>query len=161
MTQELDIDTCMDRFRLAGRELFNSYFRLPDPYANQSGGWELEERFGHVENALFESLVLAPASLPHVPYGQLQPGILVELRRAQFAPIMINRDVSSGYWDHPITQITSDAKLAFVRFFDWDQLGCRDNQYVQARIEEWPAHPESKGKLALVEAQYVRFIRRP
>jgi hypothetical protein len=72
---------------------------------------------------LFDQLVAAPGSLPFGAYGTHQPNILVLLRGLDFAPIMINREVDTEYWDHPIVEITKDAQLSFVRFFDWDVLG--------------------------------------
>jgi hypothetical protein len=149
------LDESMNRFRIASRELFNHFFRVDDPYNND--GWLFEERFCHVEAVLFEQLVVAPSSLPSVTYGTHQPAICVVLRHSDFAPIMINREVDSGYWDHPLGEVTKEAQLSFVRFFDWDLLAIRDNQYVRVNIDAWPAHPEAVGKHALVEAQYVVF----
>jgi len=151
----MDLDELMNRFRLASRELFNHHFRVLDPYNND--GWLLEERFGQVEAVLFEQLVAQPAKLPSVALGIHQLSIRVALRHGKFAPIMINREIASGYWDFPIEEVTEDAQLSFVRFFDWDQLAIRDNQYVRVIIDTWPPHPETAGKHALVEAQYVAF----
>jgi hypothetical protein len=151
----MHLDESIGRFRIASRELFNHYFRVADPPTDD--GWVLEERFGFVEAVLFEQLVVAPHSLPSVAYGLHQPAILVALRYADFAPIMINREVDSGYWDHPLTEVTRDATLSFVRFFDWDALAIRNNQYVHVIVDAWPTHSEVVGKHALIEAQYVVF----
>ena len=151
----MEFDEQMNRFRCASRELFNHYFRVLDPYNND--GWLLEERFSLVEAALFEQLVAACVALPSVPWGTHQPAIRVALRHGDFAPIMVNRDIDSGYWDFPIKELTKDAQLSFVRFFDWDLLAVRDNQYVRVVVDAWPQHPEVVGKHALVEAQYVVF----
>jgi hypothetical protein len=150
----MDIDELMNRFRCASRELFNHYFRVLDPYNNN--GW-LEERFSEVEAVLFEQLVAAPAALPRAAWRTHRPAIRVALRHGDFAPIMVNRETDSGYWDFPINEVTKDAQLSFVRFFDWDLLAVRDNQYVRVVIDAWPQHPEAAGKHALVEAQYVVF----
>lgn len=147
----------MNQFRLASRELFNHYFRIPDPYDNN--GWLLEERFSHVQRILFQKLVTEPASLSDTEYGDLQPEILVELRCSESTRIMINREIRSGYWDYPIEKITQDARLLFISFFDWDQLDYRDNRYVRLQIDTWPSHPETSGKHALIESQYVRFTK--
>lgn len=149
------LDESMNRFRIASRELFNHFFRVIDPHNN--GGWLFEERFCQVEAALFEQLVATPCSLPKVTYGAHQPAIRVLLRTSEFAPIMINREVDSGYWDHPLREITKDARLSFVRFFDWDLLGIRDNQYVRVMVDALPAHPEIVGKHALIEARHIVF----
>lgn len=155
MSTIIDIDGLMNQFRLASRELFNQFFRVPDPYKNN--GWLFEARFSVVQMTLFQKLVTEPASLANIEYGNLQTEILVELRDCDVAPIMINREVDSGYWDHPKKEITKDARLVFVRFFDWDQLDYRDNHYVRVQIDRWPSHPETAGKHALIESQYVRF----
>jgi len=145
----------MNRFRLASRELFNGYFRVEQPYKN--GGWLLEERFAIVEKALFDQLVLVPHELPEVKYGKHQPKIRVILRGSEFAPIMVNREAHSGYWDHPLVEVTREVSLSFLRFFDWDQVGIRDNHYVQVVVDDWPSNPEVRGFHALIESQYVAF----
>jgi hypothetical protein len=155
-----DLDALINRFRIAARELFNTYFRVDDPYKNN--GWSGAERFSDVEVLLFEKLVAEVAGLSIVGYGNLQPEIRVSLRQGlDHAPIMINRETDSGYWDHPIREVTPDAKLVFIRFFDWDQLDYRDNRYVRVQVEKWASHPEIEGKQALVNAGSVRFGRAP
>ena len=152
----MNLDEMMNRFRLASREVFNHYFRVPDPYDNN--GWLFEERFSEVQVVLFQKLVAEAASLSCVRYGCLQPEILVELRAEQ-TPIMINREIDSGYWDNPIKEITKDARLLFISFFDWDQLDYRDNRYVRLQIDSWPLHPETAGSHALIESHYVSFAK--
>jgi len=151
----MTIDDSISQFRLASRELFNTYFRIADPYNDD--GWALAERFSEVESALFDQLVAAVVSTSFGSYGTHQPNIQVILRGVEFAPIMINREVDTGYWDHPIVEITKDAQLSFVRFFDWDVLAVRDYQYVRVRIDAWSAYPEVMGKHALIEARLVAF----
>jgi hypothetical protein len=145
----------MTRFRAASREMFNQYFLVEDPWNNN--GWVLEERFSEVEAVLFDALVARPSGTHVVRYGELQPEIQIVLKDSEFAPIMINRETDSGYWDFPITEMTKSTKLSFIRFFDWDLLALRDNHYVRARINEWPERPECVGKHALVEVQYIAF----
>ncbi len=111
----MSIDEMMNQFRVASRELFNYFFRVPNPYAPESNGWVLEERFREVENILFQKLVTEPACLMSVEYGYVQSEIGVELRLCEFSPIMINREMNSGYWDYPTKEVTKDVKLAFLR----------------------------------------------
>jgi len=151
----MTLDDSVNAFRLASRELFNGYFKVADPYEN--GGWLLEERFSAVEEVLFEQLVSEPHSLPEGRYGSGQVAVAVELKSSDRAPIMVNRSQDSGYWDHPLVQVTKDVKLSFLRFFDWDQVGTKDNQYVRVVIVDWPTHPEVAGFHALIEAQYVVY----
>lgn len=150
----MNFDLIMNRFRIASRELFNHHFRVDDPWNND--GWALEARFSEVEATLFQAIVLDPVRQIELMYGQHQPSIRVELR-SQFAPVMINRDQDSGYWDFPIRTVTSTARMSFVRFFDWDLLSFRDYQYVRVVIDEWSEHPECAGKHALVDSQSVAF----
>ena len=56
-------------------------------------------------------------------------------------------------------KVPRDAEMVFVGFFDWDQLSFRDNQYVRVQLISWPAHPETKGKHALIDSQSVQFAR--
>jgi hypothetical protein len=153
----MELNELMNRFRIASREVFNHFFRVPDPYNND--GWLLEERFSEVQAVLFQKLVLEPSGLSEPSYGAPQPCIRVVLRHSEFAPIMINRGIDTGYWDFPLREVTKDAHLTFIQFFDWDQLAYRDNQYVRVQIESWPSHPEVVGRHALVESQYVSFIQ--
>lgn len=157
MNDDVDIDERMKQFRLASREIFNRFFHIPEPYEND--GWLLEERFSDLQVLLFEKLVSEPAKLSTIRYGIVQNEIAVTLSSVDVAPIMINRDVDSGYWDYPVKEVTKEASLFFVCFFDWDQLDCRDNQYVRVQIDRWPAHPDAVGRHALIESRYVRFLK--
>jgi hypothetical protein len=157
MAVNLDIDEMMNRFRLASRTLFNQFFRVSRPYENE--GWIVEQRFSEVQALLFEKLVTEPASLPNVKYGFPQPEITVRLRN-RTAPIMLNRERSSGYWDYPLKEINDEARLIFIRFFDWDQLDYRDHRYVVVEVQDWPAHPEVVGKQGLLESHHARFGER-
>ena len=158
MNGAIDIDGMMDRFRLASRELFNHYFRDPGLY--DGDGWALAERFSAVQDVLFQKLVVEPASLSTVSYGDPQPDILVALRPGiESAPALINRETKSGYWDHPVREIAQGSKLLFISFFDWNQLDYRDNQYVRVQIEHLPSHPETGGKQALIDRRHVVFSK--
>lgn len=152
----MEINSLVHRFRLASRDLFNHFFRVEDPYENEDA-WAFEERYSEVEALLFEKLVLEPANLPVIRYGSMHPAIGVEIKYGEFAPVMLNRELDSGYWDDPIKEVTSEAKLAFISFFDWDQLDYRDHRYVRVQVLEWPSQPHTIGKHALIETHYVIF----
>jgi hypothetical protein len=155
----MDLNEMINRFRLAGRELFNNFFHMPDPWKSSDLAFQLEARFSAVEEVLFRQLVLEPAGLPFIGYKNVQPLIQVELAGSDFAPIKLNREIKSGYWDHPIKEVTRDAVLLFMGFFDYDILSYRDNRYVLVQVESWPSHPDAVGKQALLESQYVRFTQ--
>ncbi len=152
----MQLDAHLNQFRIASRELFNKFFRVDDPYKNDQA-WVLEERYREVEALLFQKLVVEPMNLPTVAYGVPNPHIRVELKHGEFAPIMLNREVDSGYWDHPLREVTREAKLAFISYFDWDQLDFRDHRYVRVQVLEWPSQPGAVGKHAFIEAHYVRY----
>jgi hypothetical protein len=152
----MTLDDHINRFRVASRELFNGYFRTPDPYGG-TVGWVLEERFSAVESLLFQKLVTEPSALQLEHYGDVQNHILVE-PQADSVPWMLNRELNSGYWDGSPAKVTREARLFFVKFFDWDQLAIRDNRYVRVKVAEWAAHPETTAKHALIETQYVRYV---
>ena len=153
----MDLDTLMQRYRLADRELFNHYFHVEDPYQDLHA-WDVEYSFRQVQHVLFAEMVQTPADLPRVPYFAIQPAIHVRLKTPPCAAL-INREINSGYWDHPVKEITQEATLHFVRFFDWDQLSQRDYHYVWVLIANWPEHPDLVGKHALIETMYVRFTK--
>lgn len=155
-----DLDKSIKQFRIASRELFNDLFRVSDPYEADSNAWVLEERFREIQNLLFQKLVLEPHEMPEIKYGDAQLDIAVELHICEVTKIMLNREINSGYWDYPINEVTREAKLVFLNFFDWDQLDYRDNQYVRVQVSDWPSHPDAIGKHALIESQCVRFTRR-
>lgn len=155
----MDLDKLVNRFRLASRELFNHFFRVDDPYNNDEA-WTQEEGCSEVESLLFQKLVLEPAELPVIPYGTVNPHIRVELKAVStFAPIMLNRELDSGYWDYPLREVTREAKLAFVEFWDWDDLDYRDHRYVRVVIQDWASHPETIGKHAFIETYLVCFTK--
>ena len=151
----VSVDVRMERFRLASQLVFNSYF-LGD--ARAEDGWDAHRRFSRVENVLFDELVLVPLGLATDGYRRRQAGLRVVRRHQEPLPVMLNRHVDSGYWDHPIDSLTSDAVLEFVEFFDWDYTNAaRDNIYVRAAIASWPGHEDLVGKHLLVEAAHVTF----
>lgn len=161
----MTLDEMMKRFRVASRELFNHFFHVSTvtdeagaPLKGHSNeAWDFEERFSHVEDALFENMVCQPAKLTHVVYGILQPEIIVEFT-GDFCPIMLNREINSGYWDFPLREVTRDARLSFIKFFDWDNVDYHDNRYVLVQVDDWPSHTEAIGKQALIDSHYVHFV---
>jgi hypothetical protein len=155
----MNYDVQLNRFRVASRELFNNSFRVENASGNGTDpeAWDALERFEEVECVLFEKMVLEPLEMAGPTYGHRNPRIRVCLRSGSSAPIMMNRDVDSGYWDHALREVTDDAVLEFVRFFDWDQLHYCDYRYVRVVVAGWPSQPAAVGKHALIESQYVRY----
>ncbi|NMG72922.1 hypothetical protein [Parazoarcus communis] len=159
MSTPADLDELMNQFRLASRELFNHFFRISDPYNNGQRAWLQEGQFRDVQAVLFQKLVAEPMSLRIAEYGNPQPNVLVGSRHDGAVPIMLNREIDSGYWDYPVKEVGTDARLLFVSFFDWDQLDYRDNRYVRVQVDRWSTHPDVVGKHGLIESHYVRFAK--
>jgi hypothetical protein len=150
----MNLDEAMIQFRIASRELFNNFFRVS---GSKSEAWLLAERFGSVEELLFEKLVTEPLSITNARYGQVNPSIQVKVRAGNRASILINREVNSGYWDYPLTEFTDDATLCFIGFFDFDPVTWRDNQYVEAQVKAWSSQEDVLGKHALIDARDTRY----
>ena len=150
------MDKLVNKFRLASRDLFNTYF-LDDFLASED--WEFYEHFTLIEEHLFLALVTTKAGIREVTYGFQQPEVLVIPKRESICgiPIMLNREIDSGYWDHPVTTATPNCVFMFKRFFDWDQRSYMDNRYVRVVVKDWPENPDLVGKHALIETHYVSY----
>jgi len=152
----MELDPLINRFRLASRELYNNHF-MPAP-PKEFDAWDWRDEYCNVESALFRALVVNPSPLSDAEYRTPNRQISV-LGRTNKTPIMINRmdDRSHGYWDCPIDQITQEAVLHFVSFFDFDGEKPKDNQYALVWIESVPKHEVVSGRYALIEHQYVSY----
>ena len=95
------LSEALNSFRLASRELFNGYFRVATE-PSDNGGWSLLENYCSIEEVLFEQMIGPTCESELRAYGQPQAAIRVSLLAGDFAPIMVNREVNSGYWDNPI-----------------------------------------------------------
>jgi len=74
--------------------------------------------------------------------------------RGQAMPVMINREKTSGYWDHPIRELKKDeAVIGFVHCFDFSGMDMqRRYEYLRGRILECSGRPEIVGKDILIPA---------
>jgi len=153
----MNIDKYINKFRIASRELFNNHF-LEQFLENED--WEFYELFTCIEEELFHALVTSRIGVPQINYGcYIQPEIEVIPTEGSTCgiPIMLNRVIDSGYWDHEIKRAEIGCIFSFLSFFDWDQKAYKDNRYVKAVVKCWPEHPELIGKYALIETTYVSY----
>jgi hypothetical protein len=116
----------------------------------------LLERFREIEQILFQKLIIEPAGIDKIAYGESHPGIVIK-GRTDVTP-MLNREINSGYWDHPLQEIRGQPTMFFISYFDWDVLGIRDNGYIKVQIAKWDEHPEVEGKQAPIETQCFMFF---
>jgi hypothetical protein len=157
-----DLDARVRKFRIASRELFNTYFAIPEPWKDTDKAWQSMDYFVEIEAAMFNYMVLAPENMALIRYGQTHPGIDVGAKPGILAlPAMINRDISSGYWDFALPELPPDVSLNFVSFFDWSDLDLRDNEFVKVIVRASPSSPDIVGKQALVRPINVIFSKTP
>jgi hypothetical protein len=127
------------------------------------GETELEEEFCKIEQLLFSSIVLfqlkgnVAESDFLDDHMNMAPRVLERFRivpRAQSMPVMINREMISGYWDHPITELwKNEALIGFVHYYDFCAMDMpRRYEYVRGRILDCSKYPEIVGKDLLVPA---------
>jgi hypothetical protein len=153
------LDDCMDRFITASRGLFNAYFRDADPWAEPHHAWDRRDLYETVERPMFRALVTVPCTLAEIPYGRVQTEISVCARGDSELPIMLNREINSGYWDYPLKMVTTGTRLQFLSFFDWSGIDRKDHRYVRAIVASSSDSSEIAGKHCLIETHYVRFER--
>jgi hypothetical protein len=152
------INEILSRFRIADCEIFNKYFRVEEPWDNQEDAWRLLERFNDLEIILFQKMVSEALSIKTIQYGEPQENILICSH--QSLPALINREISSGYWDHPSKEIPKSSEIQFISFFDWDAISIRDNKFNRARIISCPSNPSLTGKQALIESVSTSYYLR-
>jgi hypothetical protein len=160
-----DITDLMQRHRECSRHVWNTYFW---PQAEAEDDWDLRDRFEDINVKLFSSLVLWPLEreekeptpaywqpLHPVPFIRVVPENLC----SDSCPVLINREIDSGYWDHPITNVAaSDIDMRFIHYFDWSNIGYREFEYLRVVIVASLAHPELAGRHALVKPLNVRVF---
>ena len=148
-----DITQLVQRHRECSRHLWNTYFW---PQAESEQDWDLRDQFEDVSAKLFSSLVLWPIERDSYEF---RPAYLVPRREMPFirvvpngsCPILVNREVSSGYWDHPIEEVEeADVDMRFIHHFDWASYGHRDFEFFRVLIVSSISHPELNGRHALV-----------
>ncbi len=158
-----DVTPLFVLFREAARHIWNSALYHPGVT------WERRDAYSRVLTELFTAMVLDPLGETEqrlAPLWEAAPeplkGFDVQPNTISGVPLAVNRaSPPTGYWDDPVGRILpDDARLEFVRFFDWDELGPRDLQFVQVRIADFPKHPALTGRHALIEFAYVRVVFR-
>jgi len=154
-----DITELIQRHRECSRNLWNTYFW---PQAEREENWDLRDQFEDVSAKLFNSLVLWPLECEA---HQFKPSYLLPYQQVPFIRIVpkgtctaqVNREVESGYWDHPIEELKEgDVDMRFIQYFDWWNLGHREFEFFRVLIVSSVKHPELNGRHALVKPLNVR-----
>lgn len=127
------------------------------------GSAELEEEFCEIEQLLFNSIVLYQIGGEVSDLDRLDdhmnkaPRVLQRFRivpRGHSMPVLINREMTSGYWDYPITELQrNEAEIGFVHYFDFSGIDMpRRYEYLRGRVLDCTKRPEIVGKDILVSA---------
>jgi hypothetical protein len=151
-----DVSSVFDHYRVSARTIWNTSF-WPDP---DFRNWDSRDRFREIERLLFDELVLAKLDREWplesifrnpIPFFRVVPSI------GHGTPIMIQKPrpgALTGYWDDPVNIVKpEETKLAFLAFFDWNQMDYIDLRYYHVKITSFDMHPELVGREALIEHQ--------
>jgi hypothetical protein len=154
-----DVTDLMDHYRVVARSTWNTAFWSQPDLQN----WDSRDHFREIRKLLFNALVIARLhaayELPDALGAFQDCSLQVVPGGSSTVPIMIERpregDQSHNrYWDDPVNEIkASDAKLVFIDYFDWNEMGYIDFQYYKVRIVSFASHPHLVGREALLEHQ--------
>ncbi|MFN0078498.1 MAG: hypothetical protein ACKVY0_18730 [Prosthecobacter sp.] len=159
-----DVTHLFSTYRECARHLWNTYFQ---PVVEPTQNWDIRDEFDTAARSIFSSLVLRPLGVfDHELAPEWSPsplplhGFCIVPLVEDGTPISINRDMPrSGYWDHPIALIRpSEVELHLLRFFDFDQLGCREFCYYEVVIHASATYPDLVGRDALIEVRNARVL---
>ena len=138
-----------DKYKEATRNFWNIYITN-----DGNGTWEDFEIFSEISELLFEAVVLKPLGIDRSKKVDVK--FKLRAKSGNCIPLMVNRTGDGGGWDHPVTALINDEyDIEFIDYFDWDQLGIKDNRYFTVKILVSKNHPEINGFKALIETQYV------
>ena len=144
-----DVTSLFETYRECVRHLWNAYYRAAAESESKQD-WDLRDEFSVVAQGIFASLVLRPLEAMDrelAPDWAPNPSILEGFTIAPISecPIHINRDLSRcGYWDYPLERVRpEEVELAFLRFFDFDQLDFRDFRYYEVLIQASEPYPDT------------------
>lgn len=158
-TMTRDITEMVDRYRLALRGIWNSYF-YADPELRT---WESVYSFRALERPLFQALVgdrldLEPRESVFGPGFQVEPEPGRELPYLQ-----VNQRAPSephgGIWEMVKGPFRAEEmELTLLGLFDWSPMAYLDLRYYVVKIERFDRQPEKAGHHALVDVSYSRVV---
>jgi len=153
-----DITDLMNNYRECARNLWNTYFRIPNPRQSQ-----VDDAFGFdkINELLFNELVLNKIGKAHSKKKHAEPWPFLTVNIvAKDCPGLIGKSSEGGgkYWDE--NRITKNAVLQFISYFDWDEFDYIDYRYYKVKIISFPEFPQFAGADALIETCYARIYLR-
>jgi hypothetical protein len=148
-----DVTARMNAYRECVRHLWNTQFQAE---AEPGHDWDLRDGFNKVAAQLFRLLILRPLDRENWDFqpdhwSPREPFPFLRVVVDTTSEILVNRELASGYWDHPLKAVhTDELDLRFLQYFDWWDLGVRDWAYYRVRIVGSATHPAVVGKDALL-----------
>lgn len=144
----------MNQFRLASRDLYNQYFYSE----SRDQAIEAEERHSNLLEYLFQYMVLEPEDIRDVEYFESNDKIVVTLKDRDNGFYLVKVEVSPGNWKQVRVHYQAEPpKMYFENYFDWDELGIKDNQFVEGRIFSFPGNESLVGKTGHFDAREAIF----
>lgn len=144
------------RYREVARMIWNIGF-WPDMRLRE---WDAVEAYREAVARLFESMVLLPLGYhAHIEYPD-SPGRIACFHvtiKGHPMQILVDKnlpDEPGHQWENRSLQLSAASKafeMQFVRFFDWDQLGRRDFEFLEVLITRLDDRPEMVGHHALAK----------
>jgi hypothetical protein len=150
-----DVTSLFQTYRECARHVRNTYFSTVN-----TGDWDTVESFDEINAVLFKQMVLYRLEPTYAPRldSVVEDNKILILPNSLCMPVMIGRDKSGGYWDHPVEKLEPGvAKVAFKRYFDWDDHDVIDFRYFRGLILESSQYPGIVGHEVLIETIYGKL----
>lgn len=138
-----DVTALFNAYRECARNVWNVYL------SRRSDIGTSLDAFGEIRDVLFDALVTD--ELCEEGKGRTSLALRVVPERSL---ILVNRSAtSSGYWDQEKDMVVGprDITLAFLDYFDFNQIPIQDFRYYRCKVLRFPAHPDYEGREALLE----------
>lgn len=153
-----DITNKIFKFREAARNLWNVHLM-------ESANWDSVDAFENICTELYREIVLRDITdtdqiIKIDSCASPLSSYRVSSNGGCKLPIMANREIpASGYWDFPREWVASeiDFEIIPICFFDFDQLGWRDFEYIRVLINKCSTLPNLVGREALIECRYAKI----
>jgi hypothetical protein len=150
----MDLTERMNDFRLASRGLYNQFFYSRD----REQAIEAEERHSNILEHLFEYMVLQPENIRGTEYFEVNDQIIVSFKPRTSGHYVIEVEATSGNWSlERIPCSKGSPKMHFQYYFDWDELGIKDNKYVKGTLFSCAGAEHLVGKECHFETSDVVF----
>jgi hypothetical protein len=118
-------------------------------------------RFDTIKELLFYELVLNKIGKIDSRKTSNDPWLFIKIEpTSSSCPMLIGRSDKKGCknWDNSSVELNDNVDMRFIDYFDWDEFGFIDFQYIRVRILSSEKHSHLIGKEALIETRYARVF---